>query len=73
MNRLPVSPLITRALDVAEKRLGVKELSERLGSPERSIHAWRMGHTTMPESKFLKLVDILTDLAVTWDEWNPET
>ena len=64
--------MITRALDVAEKRLGKRELSERLGSPESSIQAWRMGHATMPEYKFLKLVDILTELAMTWDEWNPQ-
>lgn len=50
----------------------MKELSERLGSPESSIEAWRMGHATMPEYKFLKLVDILTDLVIDWDEWNPK-
>ena len=72
MNRLPVSPLVMRAFEVTEKRLGMKELSERLGSPESSIQAWRMGHATMPEDKFLKLVDIITDLAVAWDEWNPK-
>ena len=72
MDRLPASPLLTRALDVAEKRLGLRELSERLGSPESSIQAWRMGHATIPENKFLKLVDILTQLAVSWDEWNPK-
>jgi len=72
MNRLPASPLIARALEIAEKRLGMKELSERLGSPESSIEAWRMGHATMPESKFLTLVDLLTELAVDWDEWNPK-
>ena len=72
MNRLPVSPLIARALEVAEKRLGMKELSERLGSPASSIQAWRMGHATMPEYKFLKLVDIITELAIAWDEWNPK-
>ena len=63
MNRLPASPLIARALEIAEKRLGMKELSERLGSPESSIEAWRMGHATMPENKFLTLVDLLTELA----------
>ena len=72
MDRLPASPLLTRALDVVEKRLGMRELSERLGSPESSIQAWRVGHATIPENKFLKLVDILTELAVAWDEWNPK-
>ena len=72
MDRLPASPLLTRALDVVEKRLGMRELSERLGSPESSIQAWRVGHATIPENKFLKLVDILTELAVAWEEWNPK-
>jgi len=59
-------------LDVAERRLGPRELSERLGSPESSIRAWRLGHSAIPENKFLRLVDILTDLAISWDEWNPK-
>ena len=50
----------------------MRELSERLGSPESSIQAWRVGHATIPENKFLKLVDILTELAVAWEEWNPK-
>ncbi len=72
MNRLPVSPLVTRALEVAEKRLGMEELATRLGAPDTLIQAWRFGHATIPEAKFLKLVDILTELVVAWDEWNPK-
>jgi len=72
VNRLPVSPLITRGLEVAEKRLGMAELSRRLDVPDSTINAWRFGHATMPEYKFLALVDILTDLAIAWDEWNPK-
>ena len=72
MNRLPVSPLVMRALDVAEKRLGIDELSRLLEAPDTMIRAWRFGHATIPEAKFLKLVDILTDLAISWDEWNPK-
>ena len=72
MQRLPVSPLVLRALEVAEKRLGMEELAQRLDASQSAITAWRFGHATMPEHKFLKLVDILTDLAIAWDEWNPE-
>src|SRR5437762_3292946 len=72
VNRLPVSPLIARALEVAEKRLGIETLAKQLGAPDTLVRAWRFGHATMPEAKFLKLVDILTDLAVAWDEWNPK-
>jgi hypothetical protein len=71
MQRLPASPLIARALEIAEKRLGMTELSVRLGSPASSIEAWRVGHATMPEYKFLRLVDILTELDPSWNEWNP--
>ena len=72
MKRLPASPLVSRALEVAEKRLGRSELAKRLSAPESTIHAWQNGHATMPEYKFLQLVDILNDLAVQWDEWNPK-
>ena len=43
----------------------------RLGSPATSIEAWRSGHATMPEYKFLQLVDLLTELDPSWNEWNP--
>jgi len=68
MNRLPASPLITRGLEIAEKRLGIEELAKRLGAAETSIRAWRFGHATMPEYKFLRLVDILTVLDPAWTD-----
>ena len=68
MNRLPASPLITRGLDVAERHLGLADLCKRLGSPEGSIRAWTLGHATMPESKFLRLVDILSEIDPNWSE-----
>ena len=72
MERISANPLVIRALEVAEKRIGMKALSERLGSPAGSIEAWRHGKATMPEDKFLALVDLLTEIAVDWDEWNPK-
>ena len=71
MNRLPVNPLVLRALEVTEKRLGITELSRRLLVSVATIEAWRLGHETAPRDKFLKLVDILTELDLGWDEWNP--
>jgi hypothetical protein len=68
MNRLPVSPLISRGLEIAEKHLGMTALSERLGSPATTIIAWRLGHATMPDNKFLELVDILTDIDPSWTD-----
>ena len=72
MKRLPASPLVSRALDVAEKKIGMNALCARLIASESSIHAWRNGHATMPEYKFLQLVDILTSLSIEWAEWNPK-
>jgi transcriptional regulator with XRE-family HTH domain len=66
MNRLPASPLITRALTIAEQRLGMDELAARLGATSDTIRIWRNGHASMPERKFLKLIDIITDLDVDW-------
>jgi len=68
MNRLPPSPLATKGLEIAEKHLGIEELAVRVGAPVTAIRAWRMGHATMPERKFLKLVDILVVLDPSWIE-----
>ena len=67
MNRLPASPLISKGLEVAEKHLGIEELCRRLGGPD-STKAWRFGHATMPDHKFLLLVDILTELDPNWTD-----
>ena len=48
------------------------ELSQRLGMPEDTVRAWRDGFATMPERFFLRLVDILTDLSVNWDDWDKQ-
>jgi hypothetical protein len=68
MNRLPTSLLITRGLEIAERHLGLEGLVAELGAPAELIRAWRLGHATMPERKFLKLVDILTDLDPNWTD-----
>ena len=67
MNRMPVSPLVMKALELAENRLGIDELSRRLGAPETTIRDWRMGFATMPERKWFRLVDIVMDLQPGWD------
>jgi hypothetical protein len=66
MNRLPISPLFARALDVAEKHLGIEELCRRLDVIDTAIQAWRLGHAEVPDQKFLQLVDILTQLDPSW-------
>jgi len=70
MNRMPASPLISRALQVGEQYLGMDELCRRLRATKESVLAWRTGMATMPQYKFLQLVDILTDLDPAWREWD---
>ena len=68
MNRMPASPVISKGLEIAEKHLGIVELAKRLHTVPSIIHAWRLGHDTMPEYKFLALVDILSGLEPDWTE-----
>lgn len=70
MKRVEPSPLISRTLEVVEKKIGIQELCLRLGSPEHLIRAWLLGHASMPEYKFLRLVDLLTELDATWTDWD---
>lgn len=62
MNRRPVSPLILRGLEIAEKHLGIDELCKRLGATPANVQAWRTGREEMPDALFLKLVDLLIEL-----------
>ena len=66
MNRAPVSPLIIKGIEIAQSRLGIDELCTRLAAPETLLRAWQLGHIAMPEAKFLRLVDILTELDPKW-------
>jgi len=68
MRSLNVSPIALRALDVAEKHLGMDRLCRQLNAPWSAVNLWRTGHLEMPEHMFLRLVDILTDLDPGWAE-----
>lgn len=68
MNRLPTSPLIAKGLELAERHFGMERLSIKLGAAATTIHAWRAGDVTMPEEKFLELVDILTVIDPDWTD-----
>lgn len=70
MKRVDPMPLVARALDVAEKHLGAEELCHRLVVPQATLRTWRSGHAAMPEYKFLRLVDILTELHPGWSDWD---
>jgi hypothetical protein len=45
----------------------MKELARRLKATEATVGAWRDGHASMPERKFLLLVDLLDELDASWD------
>lgn len=66
MNRLPVSPLVTRGLELAEARVGLEELCKRLDCVPTEIDAWKNGAVEMSDKKFLELIDMLNDLAIAW-------
>ena len=70
MKRVDPTPLVARALDVAEKYLGMEELCHRLVVAQPTLRAWRSGQAAMPEYKFLRLVDILTELHPGWSDWD---
>lgn len=54
--------LAKRALEIAEKRLGLVELSRRLQTADTTIRAWRFGHENMPPKKFRELLYMLDEL-----------
>ena len=54
--------VMVKALERALRSLGPDELSARLKSPPELIQTWINGHATMPERKFLLLVDLLDEI-----------
>ena len=66
MNRLPMSPLVARALEVGAKHLGIEELSKRLGVSFIEIQRWRSGQAEIPDGKFLQLIDLLIEIHPKW-------
>lgn len=70
MDRLPASPLIQRAIAIAETKIGLIELADRLRAAPETVQAWRAGLSSMPQTKFLLLVDVLTALEPAWEDWD---
>jgi hypothetical protein len=55
-----VTPALTiQLLKRGVRILGLPELAKRLNTPPESLQLWMDGLATMPERKFLALVDIL--------------
>ena len=61
-------PLVTKALQIAEMRLGMDALSEELAAPAEQIRAWRMGQIPMSERKFRMLAELVAALDPNWDK-----
>ena len=59
---MPDQAFKAQALERALKALGPDELSSRLNAPPELIQTWINGHATMPDRKFLRLVDLLGEL-----------
>lgn len=66
MNRLPISPLVTRGLGIAERHLGIAELAKRLGATESAVRSWQLGLAEMPDREFLMLADLLNEIGEPW-------
>lgn len=65
-----MSPIVTRVIEVIADKLGLEEASRRVNVPEALLMAWRDGHATIPREKFLRLIDLLLELNIGWDDWN---
>jgi len=59
---MPDTEVMAKALERALKALGPDELSARLQAPPELIQTWINGHATMPERKFLRLIDLLDEI-----------
>jgi hypothetical protein len=68
--RLPVSPIVSRVIQLAADKLGMAEVSRRSNVPESLLMAWRDGQGNVPRAEFLRLVDLLLELDVGWDDWD---
>ena len=60
-------PLVSKALQIAEMRLGMDALTEELAASAEEIEAWRMGRAPMSERKFQLLADLVAALDPNWD------
>jgi len=59
---MPDREFMVKGLERALKALGPDDLSERLQVPPELIQTWINGHATMPERKFLRLIDLLGEI-----------
>lgn len=70
MERLPVSPLVARTIELAAEKIGLGEVANRIAVPIAILEAWRDGKAAVPRADFLRLVDVLLELDVGWEDWD---
>lgn len=70
MERLPVSPIVSRTIELAAEKIGLKGVADRIAVPIGILEAWRDGKAAVPRADFLRLVDVLLELDVGWDDWD---
>ena len=61
---------MTRVIQLAADKVGLDEVARRIKVPEALLVAWRDGKAAIPRGEFLRLVDVLLELDVGWDDWD---
>jgi hypothetical protein len=60
--RHPLSSIVQRAIEFAQKRLGMEEFARQIGAPPTIIAAWRIGAVAVPDATFLRVIELVTAL-----------
>ena len=55
---------------MAVDKLGIDEVARKMGVSETVVQAWYDGLAKIPRESFLRLVDVLLEVGVDWDEWD---
>ena len=58
--------LVRLALQEAEKKLGFDKRASRLKARDTTLRAWRDGHSAIPQSKFIILVELMSEVDPNW-------
>ena len=70
MSERPPSPLVSRVLEIVIRDLGNVQVASRLDATPLLLEMWQKGQAQMPQDTFLRLVDVLVELAPGWEEWD---
>ena len=70
MSERPPSPLVSRVLEIVIRSLGSVQVASRLDATPVLVEMWQKGEAQMPQDTFLRLVDLLVELAPGWEDWD---